>query len=142
MTPRFIGSEIYRGSSYGPTHPLRVPRVSTVMDLARAMGWLTPMHYLTSPRAKPAALTNWHTPDYIAALQQAEARGTVSDAVRARHDLGTASNPVYPEVFRRPATAAGGSILAGRLLREPGIVYNPGGGRTTGCRTAPTGFAT
>ena len=31
--PLFIGSEIYRGSSYGGWHPLRVPRVSTVMDL-------------------------------------------------------------------------------------------------------------
>ena len=36
--PLFIGSEIYRGSSYGAGHPLRVPRVSTVMDLARALG--------------------------------------------------------------------------------------------------------
>ena len=39
MTPRFIGSEIYRHSSYGGWHPLRIPRVSTVMDLARALGW-------------------------------------------------------------------------------------------------------
>ena len=38
--PLFIGSEIYRGSSYGAGHPLRVPRVSTVMDLARALDWL------------------------------------------------------------------------------------------------------
>ena len=38
--PLFFGSEIYRGSSYGPRHPLRVPRVSTVMDLpARSAGW-------------------------------------------------------------------------------------------------------
>lgn len=48
--PLFIGSEIYRGSSYGPRHPLRVPRVSTVMDLARALGWLPPDRFRTSPR--------------------------------------------------------------------------------------------
>ena len=36
--PLFIGSEIYRGSRYGPRHPLRVPRVSTVIDLSRAIG--------------------------------------------------------------------------------------------------------
>ncbi|MEO1364837.1 MAG: acetoin utilization protein AcuC, partial [Pseudomonadota bacterium] len=40
--PLFIGSDIYRGSSYGGWHPLRVPRVSTVIDLSRAMGWLPP----------------------------------------------------------------------------------------------------
>jgi acetoin utilization protein AcuC len=53
--PLFLGSEIYRGSSYGMHHPLRVPRVSTVMDLSRAMGWLGPDQYRNSPRAKPAA---------------------------------------------------------------------------------------
>ncbi|HEV8036630.1 MAG TPA: acetoin utilization protein AcuC, partial [Yoonia sp.] len=42
---RFIGSEIYRHSSYGAWHPLRVPRVSTVMDLARSMGWLPPAQF-------------------------------------------------------------------------------------------------
>ena len=54
--PLFIGSDIYRGSSYGARHPLRVPRVSTVMDLARALDWLPPDRFRTSPRAKPAAL--------------------------------------------------------------------------------------
>jgi len=48
--PLFLGSEIYRGSSYGAWHPLRVPRVSTVMDLSRAMGWLPREQFRTSPR--------------------------------------------------------------------------------------------
>ena len=60
--PLFLGAEIYRGSSYGARHPLRVPRVSTVMDLARALGWLPPHSFRTSPRAKPAALHLFHTP--------------------------------------------------------------------------------
>ncbi|CAM4374836.1 acetoin utilization protein AcuC [Palleronia rufa] len=140
MTARFIGSEIYRGSSYGPAHPLRIPRVPTVMDLSRALGWLTADRYLTSPRARPAALTAWHDPDYVAALQRAEAEGTVTDAVRRRHGLGTASNPVYPEVFRRPATAAGGSIMAGSLLRDGGRIYNPGGGTHHGLPDRANGF--
>jgi len=76
--PRFIGSEIYRYSSYGAWHPLRVPRVSTVMDLARSLGWLPPAQFITSPRAKPAALTGYHTPTYLAALPAAEAAQSVS----------------------------------------------------------------
>ncbi len=140
LTPKFIGSEIYRGSSYGSAHPLRIPRVSTVIDLSRALGWLPAERYLTSPRAKPATLTSWHTPDYIAALVQAEAQGQVSAAVQARHQLGTLSNPVYPEVFRRPATAAGGSIMAGALLRDGGVVYNPGGGTHHGLPDRANGF--
>ncbi|MFW8593973.1 acetoin utilization protein AcuC [Cribrihabitans neustonicus] len=138
--PLFIGSEIYRGSSYGARHPLRVPRVSTVMDLSRALGWLPGEVYVNSPRAKPAALTIWHTPGYIAALQAAEAKQDVSAEVRARHRIGTLSNPVFPEVFRRPATAAGGSILAGELLARGGIVYNPAGGTHHGLPDRANGF--
>ena len=126
--PAFIGHEIYRASKYGTWHPLRVPRVSTLIDVSRALGWLPDDVYITSPRAKPAALHRWHNPSYVAALQQAEADQAVTDEVRVRHHIGTVSNPVYPEIFRRPATAAGGSILAGEMLAKGGIIYNPAGG--------------
>ncbi len=128
MKPFFIGSEIYRGSSYGAWHPLHIPRVSTVMDLARALGWLPQAQFRTSPRAKPEALTAFHTPDYIAALQAAEAAQEVSDATRKRHGLGSTANPVFPEMFRRPATGAGGVMLAAELVRDGGVVHVPGGG--------------
>lgn len=139
-SPVFIGSEIYRGSSYGDWHPLRVPRVSTVMDLARSMGWLGPQNYITSPRAKPAALALWHDPAYIAALQQAETDGHVSDAIRQRFNIGTHANPVFAEVFRRPATSAGGALLAGELLASPGVVYAPAGGTHHGMPDHANGF--
>ncbi|MFY1708566.1 acetoin utilization protein AcuC [Tritonibacter scottomollicae] len=138
--PLFIGHEIYRGSSYGRAHPLRVPRVSTVMDVSRAMGWLPQEAFVTSPRAKPAALHAFHTPEYVAALQAAEAAQEASADVRARHHIGTVSNPVFPEVFRRPATAAGGSILAGELLARGGVVYNPAGGTHHGMPDRANGF--
>lgn len=138
--PLFIGSDIYRGSSYGAQHPLRVPRVSTAMDLSRAMGWLPSEVYVPSPRVKPAALTVWHTADYVAALHAAEAAQSVSDTVRARHALGTPNNPVFPEMYRRPATAAGGSLLAGELLRDGGIVYHPAGGTHHGMPDRAGGF--
>ncbi|MBK5926244.1 acetoin utilization protein AcuC, partial [Rhodobaculum claviforme] len=128
MPARFIGSEVYRGSSYGPWHPLRIPRVSTVMDLGRTLGWFGQGEYLTSPRAKPRALEVWHTPAYVAALQRAEAEGAVDDATRTRHALGTTANPVFDEVFRRPATSAGGVMLAAELVAQGGVVHAPGGG--------------
>ncbi|MEK0164308.1 acetoin utilization protein AcuC [Phaeobacter sp. A36a-5a] len=138
--PVFIGSEIYRGSSYGRAHPLRVPRVSTVMDLTRALGWLPATQYQVSPRAKPAALRRWHSAEYIAALQAAEQAQAVSDEVKARHHIGTISNPVFPEIFRRPATAAGGSILAGEQLAHGGVIYNPAGGTHHGMPDRANGF--
>ena len=140
LAPRFIGSEIYRGSSYGERHPLSIPRVPTVIDLCRAMGWLPASQYINSPRARPQTLTTWHTPAYIAALQRAEAEGHVSPETRARHHLGTLSNPVFPEMFRRPATAAGGSLLATDLIAKGGVVYNPGGGTHHGMADHAGGF--
>ncbi len=142
LLPIFVGSEIYRGSSYGAHHPQRVPRVSTVMDLSRALGLLPAQHYRTSPRAKPAALQLWHDPEYIAALQAAEAEGAVSPEVTARHGLGTLSNPVFAEMFRRPATGAGGVMWAAEALAAApsGAVHVPGGGTHHGLRDRANGF--
>ncbi|MGR3433548.1 MAG: acetoin utilization protein AcuC [Shimia sp.] len=137
----FIGSEIYRGSSYGAWHPLRIPRVSTVIDLSRALGWLPPGTYRTSPRARPAALHAFHRPDYVAALQRAEAAGTLPPDERRRYHLGTPSNPIFPEVFRRPATAAGGSLLGAETIAPGGgHVFNPGGGTHHGQPGRAAGF--
>ena len=138
--PRFIGAEIYRHSSYGAWHPLRVPRVSTVMDMCRALDWFEPGQYLTSPRAKPAALLSFHTPEYVAALQKAETDQAVSAEVKARHALGTHMNPIFPEIYRRPATSAGAAMLAGELLKSGGVIYTPAGGTHHGFPDRAGGF--
>ncbi len=140
--PLFLGSEIYRGSSYGGAHPLRIPRVSTVIDLCRALGWFPSGSYRTAPCAKPAALAIWHDPGYLAALQAAERDGTVSDDVRRRHHLGTLSNPVFPQMYRRPATGAGGVMLATELLTnaDSGVIFVPGGGTHHGMSDRANGF--
>ncbi|CUH77260.1 acetoin utilization protein AcuC [Tropicibacter naphthalenivorans] len=136
----FIGSNIYRGSIYGPRHPLSIQRVPAVTDLAHALGWLPADRYRTSPRAKSAALRAFHTDAYLAALQAAEETGAVSDAVRERHGLGTLSNPIFGQMFRRPATAAGGGLLAAELVKNGGVVYNPGGGTHHGFPDRAAGF--
>ncbi|MBW6397480.1 acetoin utilization protein AcuC [Roseomonas sp. HJA6] len=140
MPPILIGSEIYRRSSYGPKHPLAIPRVSTMLDLVRALGWVTPGQYRDSPMAAPEELARFHAPDYIAALQRAEATQAVSAEDRARYRLGADGNPVYREMFRRPATSAGGTMLAARLTRDGGIVHVPGGGTHHGQRDRASGF--
>lgn len=92
------------------------------------MGWLGSDNFRTSPRAKAKALRIWHTPEYLSALEQAEQDGDVSDETRERHHIGTHTNPVFPEIWRRPTTSAGGSLLAGELLRNGGKIYHPAGG--------------
>ena len=140
MTALLIGSEIYRGSSYGQAHPLAVPRVSTVLDLSRALGWLPADLYRQSPRALPTALLAWHSPAYIAALQKGEAQGSLPDDLRARHGLGTLSNPIFGQMYRRPATGVGGVMLAAELVLAGGVVHVPGGGTHHGMPDRANGF--
>lgn len=138
--PIFIGANIYRGSSYGRAHPLAIPRVPTVIDLARALGWLPHAQYRTSPRAKPLALAAFHTQDYIDALIAAEQSQSVTEPTRARHNIGTLSNPVYGEMFRRPATGVGGAVLAAQLVAHGGVVHHPAGGTHHGMPDRANGF--
>jgi acetoin utilization protein AcuC len=143
MTPPIlIGSEIYRGSSYGPRHPLSVQRVPVALDLIGAMEWLDERRYVDSPLATPEQLARFHHPDYIAALQRAERDGSCDEAVRRRHNFGCNGNPIFPEMFRRPATACGGTLEAARLLIEGAAetVYHPAGGTHHGRPDQASGF--
>ncbi len=142
--PRLIGSEIYRRSSYGGRHPLAIPRVSLTLDLVRALGWLPDGAYIDAPRATPAELARFHDPAYIAAVQRAERDRRVDPEVSARYQIGRAGNPVYPEVFSRPATACGATLAAVELLLggadAPQIVHSPAGGTHHGRRDRAAGF--
>ncbi len=148
VRPVYIGSEIYRASTYGPKHPLAIPRVSTAIDLCRAMGWLPDAVFVTAPMATEAQVTRFHDPLYVAALRRAEAEQGVSEPDRERYRIGADGNPVYREVYRRPMTSAGGVMLAARLLLDaparPGadaaIVHCPGGGTHHGRPDRASGF--
>lgn len=140
MPPILIGSEIYRRSSYGPKHPLAIPRVSVTLDLIRALGWLPEAQYRDSPMASLEDLARFHAPAYLAALQRAEATQTVSPGERDRFRIGADGNPIYREMFRRPATSAGGTMLAARLTAQGGVVHVPGGGTHHGRPDRASGF--
>src|SRR5260221_1907530 len=143
--PLFIGSDIYRSSSYGAKHPLAIPRVSTVIDLVRALGWLEDAAYIDSPLATPAQLARFHSADYVAALQRAEAEQHIAPEISRRFNIGCNGNPRFPEIFSRPATACGGSLKAAELLlasRDGAIIYSPAGGTHHGRRERASASAT
>ncbi|HBN47878.1 MAG TPA: acetoin utilization protein AcuC, partial [Thalassospira sp.] len=88
IRPRMIAAEIYRGSSYGPKHPLSIPRVSLVVDMVHAMGWVDGENSLAGPVATPAQLARFHDPDYIAAVAQAERDQMLPEDMMVRYGLG------------------------------------------------------
>lgn len=126
--PLYLGGEIYRHSSYGRKHPLSIPRVSVATDLIRAMGWLEDDRFIDSPLATPEQLARFHDRDYIAAVQRAERDQKVDLDTALRYALGKLENPVFPEMYRRPAIAAGAAILAADLVRDGGVVHSPASG--------------
>jgi len=138
--PVYVGSEIYRRSTYGPSHPLAIPRVTTCTDLCRAMGWLPDEVFVTAPMAELTVVTRFHAPDYVAALARAEVAQCVSEDDRVRYRIGAEGNPVYPEIFRRPMTSAGGVLLSASLTADGGVVHCPGGGTHHGRPARASGF--
>lgn len=139
--PLLIGSEIYRTSRYAGNHPLAIPRVSAALDLSRALGWIDEAVYIDSPVATPAQLARFHDPDYIAALQAAERDQRVDEEASKRWNIGRNGNPIFGEVFRRPATACGASIFAAaRLAETPGVIHSLAGGTHHGMPDRASGF--
>ncbi len=124
--------------------PWRIPRVSLMLDLVRTLGWVGEDAYVDAPRATPSELARFHDPTYIAAVQQAEAEQRVDPETSLRHHIGRSGNPVYREVFSRPATSCGATLKAAELLLEgpgaPAVIYSPASGTHHGRRDRAAGF--
>lgn len=140
LAPMFVGHEIYRQAAYGSNHPLAIPRVESVMDMCRALGWLGRDEYCDSPQASEDQLTRFHTREYIGALRSASETGKVDAETRRRFAIGTMENPLFPGVFERASTAVGGSIRAAELAREGRIAFHPAGGTHHGRPERASGF--
>lgn len=122
---------------------MAIPRVSTVTDLVRALGWLPADAYVESPTATPEQLARFHGDDYIAALLRAEAEQHIAPETSRRFNIGCNGNPLFREIFSRPATACGASIAAAdRLLaaQDGAAIYSPAGGTHHGRRDRAFGF--
>jgi len=141
FSPRLIAHDIYRRSSYGSRHPLGIPRVSAAFDLIEGMGWLRPGQYVESPLASFEQICRFHDPDYVTALMETERTQRASLETRQRYNIGINNNPIFPEMFHRPATSCGGTLKAASLLIESGgIVHHLAGGTHHGRRGRAGGF--
>ena len=104
------------------------------------MGWLGDEQFVVAPMAERAAVERFHEPAYVDALERAEATQGVSAEDRARFFIGAENNPVYPEIYRRPMTSAGGVMLACGMVMGGGVVHCPGGGTHHGRPGRASGF--
>ena len=136
----FVASDFCRRPGFGRHHPLSIPRVSAVLELCAALGWVDDGCMRTSRVATADELGRHHDADYIEALRASDAAGRVEPEVRTRHGFGNFENPLFPGVFERAATAVGGSILAAELALEGRVAFHPAGGTHHGRRDRASGF--
>ena len=117
-----IFHEIYRGRGFSPLQN-SWGRYALAFDQIQALGLFDGGLRLIRPvAATDAELALAHTPDYIARVREADARG---DGYLDRRDT-----PAWRGVFERAATAVGGTLLAARLIASGSLVhaFNPAGG--------------
>ncbi|MFN4319119.1 MAG: acetoin utilization protein AcuC [Aquificaceae bacterium] len=125
---RLIGSLAYRNLSYPKNHPLRIPRVSLLIELLRAMGLIEEEELVESLPAPTDKLLLFHREDYIKALQECDACQCVKKEYRERFNIGNYENPVSPAMWRGSLLATGSSLQGVDLFLEGYIPFNPAGG--------------
>jgi len=111
-----VHSEEWRRFDYGPEHPLRMERLGLTWRLMEAYG-LTALPGITVRAPEPAddaAITAFHTPQYIEVLKAA-GRGE-PPRTAALYGLGPGDNPVFPGLWDAARLSAGGSLLAADLV--------------------------
>ncbi len=133
----FVSSGVYREQGYPANHPLAIARIAPVEALIAALWGERPEE---SPVASRDTLLRFHTAAYLDAVQAAEARGHASTGERARHNLGTLENPVFPGLWRRAATSVGGSVRAAEIALAEGLAFHPAGGTHHGRPDRASGF--
>jgi acetoin utilization protein AcuC len=118
MKTALIHSDEWRRFDYGPEHPLRMERLGLTWRLMDAYG-LTSLPHATVVAPEPAemdAIARYHAREYIEILRAVSAGDWVPHA--ARYGLGPGDNPIFPGLWEAAQLAAGGSLLAARLVAE------------------------
>lgn len=125
---KLIGSLKYKDLRYTQNHPLRIPRVSLLVEFLKAMDLIKEDELLESRNATEEELLFYHTPDYIEALKEVDRCMCVKDGYREKYNIGTYENPISPAMWKGSLLATGSSIQAVEIFLKGGVAFNPAGG--------------
>ncbi|QWK20219.1 MAG: acetoin utilization protein AcuC [Hydrogenobacter thermophilus] len=125
---KLVGSLKYRDLRYTQNHPLRIPRVSLLIEFLKAMGLIEEQEIIQSREATKKELLLYHTEDYLRALEESDRCMCVKDGYREKYNIGTYENPVSPAMWRGSLLATGSSLQAAQIFLEGGVAFNPAGG--------------
>ncbi|WP_028646621.1 acetoin utilization protein AcuC [Nocardiopsis sp. CNT312] len=125
---------------FGPQHPLAPIRVELTMALSRELGVLDEpgVALIDVEPASDELLQLVHDPAYVAAVRRAGKTLRPDD----EHMLGTADNPVFPDMHDAAALISGASVAAARAVwnGEAAHAANVAGGLHHAMRGNAWGF--
>ena len=137
-----FSSKIFKGSRYGEGHPLNIDRVWPSLDLLKIMNWVSDEQLVFNEPARIDELTSFHDIDYLKALKKAEIYQDLDLMEKKKYNLGIGVNPIFKEVYSRPASAAKSSISAIEFLASGKAekILNFSGGTHHGRKNFASGF--
>ena len=141
MTVAFLYNNIFRNSNYGQKHPVTLNRVSNVFDLAKLIDFKN-VDYHNSTIASVNDLCMFHEKEYVELLKKTEQTQSISAFNSKKYNLGTVSNPIFKEMFRRHAVATGSLLMAADLIKsnQYNLIFSPGSGAHHAQKQKASGF--
>ncbi|NPA41064.1 MAG: acetoin utilization protein AcuC [Aquificae bacterium] len=137
---RLIGSLRYRSLRYTKNHPLRIPRVSLLLEFLDAMKLIADEEKVEGREATLEELLLFHEREYIETLIEADRCQCVPKGAREKFNIGNYENPVSPAMFRGSSLATGSSVQAVELFLEGYTAFNPAGGMHHAFKNRANGF--
>ena len=127
---------------FGPGHPLAPVRVQLAMRLAAEFGVFAPAHVTLLTPVEPveeADLLRVHEQDYVEAVRRASSDPHFFDESRG---LGTADDPVFPDMHRAASRVAGATLMGARAIHSGEVQHavNLAGGLHHALPGAAEGF--
>ena len=135
-------SDVFKGSRYEKGHPLDMDRVWPSVELVQLMGWINNEQIIKNRPAEIDELIKFHDLDYVNALKKAEEDQCLPEKLKRKFNIGVGNNPIFSEVFSRPATAARASIRAVEMIANKNAekILNISGGTHHGRKSQAYGF--
>ena len=135
-------SDIFKGSRYEKGHPLDMDRVWPSVELIQLMGWVNEEQIIKNKPAEIDELIKFHDLEYVKALKKAEEELDLPYYLKRKYNIGKGNNPIFSEVFSRPASAAKASIKAVEMIanKQAKKILNISGGTHHGRKSEAYGF--
>ncbi len=135
-----IGSLRYKNLRYTKNHPLRIPRVSLLIEFLRAMELIEEEEIIESREATEEEVLLFHTREYLEALKEADACRCVPKGAREKFNIGNYENPVSDAMLKGSLLATGSSVQAVEIFLQGGVAFNPAGGMHHAYPSRANGF--